>query len=195
MRVIRADVMGMCFGVRDALKVIEGISDPQGVTIHGQLVHNEVVLDDLKARGFAMQDEPTGDRSGELVPGGERVLITAHGISDRERRLLESAGKTLIDTTCPLVMRVHQAAQALQAQGYHVLVIGRKAHVEVQGIIDDLTSVNVIESEARRAAIMPGRDSASSARRRQPNARSPRSGRQSPRETRTPRSGTSTAAR
>jgi len=28
-----------------------------------------------------------------------------------------------------------------------VLVIGRKAHVEVQGIIGDLTSVNVIESE------------------------------------------------
>ena len=55
MRVIRAEVMGMCFGVRDALKVIEGISDPRGVTILGQLVHNEVVLGDLKARGFAMQ--------------------------------------------------------------------------------------------------------------------------------------------
>jgi 4-hydroxy-3-methylbut-2-enyl diphosphate reductase len=146
MRVIRAEVMGMCFGVRDALKVIEGTSDPRGVTILGQLVHNEVVLGDLKARGFAMHEEPTGDRSGELVPGSERVLITAHGISERQR-LLESAGKTLIDTTCPLVARAHQAAQALQAQGYHVLVIGRKAHVEVQGIIGDLTSVNVIESE------------------------------------------------
>jgi 4-hydroxy-3-methylbut-2-enyl diphosphate reductase len=137
----------MCFGVRDALKVIEGIRDPRGVTILGQLVHNEVVLGDLKARGFAMQHEPTGDRSGELVPGSGRVLVTPHGISDRQRLLLESAGKTLIDTTCPLVVRAHQAAQALQAQGYHVLVIGRKAHVEVQGIIGDLTSVNVIESE------------------------------------------------
>ena len=147
MRVIRAEVMGMCFGVRDALKVIEGIRDPRGVTILGQLVHNEVVLGDLKARGFAMQHEPTGDRSGELVPGSGRVLVTPHGISDRQRLLLESAGKTLIDTTCPLVVRAHQAAQALQAQGYHALVIGRKAHVEVQGIIGDLTSVNVIESE------------------------------------------------
>jgi len=147
MRVIRAEVMGMCFGVRDALKVIEGIRDPRGVTILGQLVHNEVVLGDLKARGFAMQPEPTGDRSGELVPGSGRVLVTPHGISDRQRLLLESAGKTLIDTTCPLVVQAHQAAQALQAQGYHVLVIGRKAHVEVQGIIGDLTSVNVIESE------------------------------------------------
>lgn len=147
MRVIRAEVMGMCFGVRDALKEIEGISDPRGVTILGQLVHNEVVLDDLKTRGFAMQSEPAGDRSGDLVPGAGRLLVTAHGISDRQRLLLESAGKTLIDTTCPLVVRAHQAAKTLQAQGYHVLVIGRKAHVEVQGIIGDLTSVSVIESE------------------------------------------------
>jgi 4-hydroxy-3-methylbut-2-en-1-yl diphosphate reductase len=147
MRVIRAEVMGMCFGVRDALKVIDQIGDPRGVTILGQLVHNEVVLDDLKTRGFAMRHEPTGDHSVELVPGNGRLLITAHGISDRQRMLLESAGKTLIDTTCPLVVRAHQAAQSLQAQGYHVLVIGRKAHVEVEGIIGDLTSVTVIESE------------------------------------------------
>ncbi len=84
MRVIRAEVMGMCFGVRGALKVIEGTRDPRGVTILGQLVHNEVVLGDLKAGGFAMQPEPSGDRPGELVPGGGRVLITAHGISDHQ---------------------------------------------------------------------------------------------------------------
>ncbi len=47
MRVIRAEVLGMCFGVRDALRVIEGLSAPRGVTILGQLVHNEVVLGDL----------------------------------------------------------------------------------------------------------------------------------------------------
>jgi 4-hydroxy-3-methylbut-2-en-1-yl diphosphate reductase len=147
MRVIRAEVMGMCFGVRDALKAIDQINDPREVTIQGQLVHNEVVLDDLKARGFGMRNESTGDRPAVLEPDTEKVLITAHGMSDRHRLVLESAGKALIDTTCPLVVRVHQAARALESQGYHVLVIGRQAHVEVQGIIGDLTSVNVIESE------------------------------------------------
>jgi 4-hydroxy-3-methylbut-2-enyl diphosphate reductase len=146
MRVIRAEMMGMCFGVRDALRAIDEVIDPRGVTILGQLVHNEVVLEDLKARGFSMQNEPTVDRPAEFEPDSGRVLITAHGISDRHRRLLESAGKTLIDTTCPLVLRAHRAARALQEEGYHVLVIGRKAHVEVKGIIGDLTSVDVIES-------------------------------------------------
>ena len=30
MRVIRADVLGMCFGVRDALDTIDRIDDPRG---------------------------------------------------------------------------------------------------------------------------------------------------------------------
>ena len=146
MRVIRADVLGMSFGVRDALATIDRIDDPSSVLIHGQLVHNELVLHDLGARGFAMRSER--ERAAEPLATGKQVLITAHGISDRERRRLESAGTMLIDTTCPLVLRVHQAAQSLQAQGYHVLVIGRKGHVEVQGIVEDLESVDVIESEA-----------------------------------------------
>jgi 4-hydroxy-3-methylbut-2-enyl diphosphate reductase len=146
MRVIRADVLGMCFGVRDALGVIEKIDDPPSVTIHGQLVHNQVILDDLKSRGFVMRGE--SQRAVEPVPHAGSVLITAHGISERERARLTAAGIPLIDTTCPLVARVHQAALSLQAQGYHVLLIGKKGHVEVQGVVEDLQSVDVLESEA-----------------------------------------------
>jgi 4-hydroxy-3-methylbut-2-en-1-yl diphosphate reductase len=143
MRVIRAEVMGLCFGVRDALAVVEGIDEPSEVTIHGQLVHNEAVNERLTARGFAMRDEGQGRTSLSETPA---VLITAHGISDRERQRLEAEGKRLIDTTCPLVARAHQAARTLQDAGYHVLVIGRKGHVEVEGIVGDLHDYDVIES-------------------------------------------------
>ena len=81
MRVIRAEVLGMCFGVRDALAVIEGIGDPPAVTIHGQLVHNEIVHSRLEARGFGVQDEVQRSRS---IPETPVVLITAHGISDKD---------------------------------------------------------------------------------------------------------------
>lgn len=142
MRVIRADVMGLCFGVRDALEVIDGIDAPATVTIHGQLVHNEVVQAELEARGFVLHGEAQRRTS---LPQTPVVLVTAHGISDQERDRLETAGKRLLDTTCPLVRRVHQAAQALQADGYHVLVIGRRGHVEVEGIVEDLDHYHVIE--------------------------------------------------
>jgi 4-hydroxy-3-methylbut-2-enyl diphosphate reductase len=141
MKVIRSEVLGMCFGVRDALRTISAVPEPELVTIHGELVHNEAVLQELDGRGFHQAGEV--DRS----PAAETpvVLVTAHGISDAERNRLAQAGKRLIDTTCPLVTRVHKAAQALQAEGFHVLVIGKRGHVEVRGIIEDLESVDVVQ--------------------------------------------------
>jgi 4-hydroxy-3-methylbut-2-enyl diphosphate reductase len=78
------------------------------------------------------------------LPLTDRVVITAHGVSGKERRRLTDAGKELIDTTCPLVRRVHQAAQDLQRAGYFVLVIGRPGHVEVEGIAGDLERFAVV---------------------------------------------------
>ena len=142
MNVIRAEVLGMCFGVRDALKRMGTIPDPSEVTIHGQLVHNEVVVNDLRERGFAAAAED-GRRG---IPPTPVVLITAHGVSDRERQRLQQAGKQLIDTTCPLVKRAHQAAMTLRSEGFFVLVIGRRNHVEIRGIVEDLSDYEVIES-------------------------------------------------
>jgi 4-hydroxy-3-methylbut-2-en-1-yl diphosphate reductase len=142
MKIIKADVLGMCFGVRDALAIIDEVQRPKEVTIHGELVHNEKVLDDLSERGFRMM----GEKQRRALPMTDSVLITAHGISAKERVRLTRAGKQLIDTTCPLVTRAHDAAQKLQADGCHVLVIGKRGHVEVQGIIEDLRSFDVIAS-------------------------------------------------
>ena len=140
MKIIRADEMGMCFGVRDALSATGAVSDPTLVTIHGELLHNPLVTRRLAEAGF--RQSPESSRSS--TAGTPLVLITAHGISDAERRRLAGANKQLIDTTCPLVRRAHDAAQELQAEGRHVLVIGKAGHVEVEGIVDDLNSYDVV---------------------------------------------------
>ncbi|MHC4955187.1 MAG: 4-hydroxy-3-methylbut-2-enyl diphosphate reductase [Planctomycetota bacterium] len=141
MRIVRATAMGTCFGVRDALAAAAAIDDPADVTIHGELVHNPVVLAALAARGFRFTAE--GER--DALPSTRQVVITAHGISERERLRLLRAGKQLIDTTCPLVARVHEAAQRLARAGRLVLVVGRRGHVEVRGIVEDLDDYEVIE--------------------------------------------------
>ncbi|MFK7819354.1 MAG: 4-hydroxy-3-methylbut-2-enyl diphosphate reductase [Planctomycetaceae bacterium] len=141
MKVIKAEAMGFCFGVRDAIDVAQSIENPEDVTIHGELVHNPMVLHQLQTKGFA--SSPEADRP---MPATDEVLVTAHGISDRERNRLNQAGKKLIDTTCPLVSRVHRAAQTFDRQDYLVLVIGRPGHVEVQGIVEDLKDYVVVPS-------------------------------------------------
>lgn len=139
MRIIHARAMGFCFGVRDALIATEQVLRPQQTVIYGELVHNEQVCDRLQQRGFLDCTEVT-----RAIPSAAtQVMITAHGVSDRTRLQLASTGLTVIDTTCPLVRRVHAAAQRLAAEGRHVVVIGQPGHVEVRGIIEDLPEYSV----------------------------------------------------
>ncbi len=97
-----------------------------------------------RRRGFAMSDEAQRAQ----VPATPLVLITAHGVSERERARLAEAGKKLVDTTCPLVIRAHEAAQRLRRDGRFVIVVGRRGHVEVEGIVGDLDpgEFSVVES-------------------------------------------------
>ena len=60
--------------------------------------------------------------------------------------LLSSRSTEIIDTTCPLVRRVHEATQTLQSENRLVIVIGRRNHVEVQGIVEDLRQCIVVEN-------------------------------------------------
>ena len=135
--------------MRDALAAIERVANPAAVTIHGELVHNGEVLQLLESRGFQQSHEDS-----RQVPQTPEVLITAHGVSNRERLKLRRAGKSLIDTTCPLVHKAHEAAQLLQADGRRVIVIGRPDHVEVRGIIEDLDDAVVVQ-KVQDVAIWP----------------------------------------
>jgi 4-hydroxy-3-methylbut-2-enyl diphosphate reductase len=148
MQVLVADALGFCFGVRDALAAAVHTERPDAVTIYGELVHNEIVVAHLAGLGL----KSAGENQRERMPDTPLVMITAHGVSDRERSRLESAGKQLIDTTCPLVVKVHRAARQLALEGRHVLVIGRPGHVEVRGILEDLPSGEVVESAAAAKA-------------------------------------------
>ena len=77
MRVIKADVLGMCFGVRDALQVLAEVDRPEQVTIHGELVHNETVLVQLQSRGFQMVGEHQRDRLPATAPSTGTCIPTS----------------------------------------------------------------------------------------------------------------------
>ena len=49
MKVVRAEIMGMCCGVRRAVDIAREVPSPGAVTILGELVHNEQVQEGLLA--------------------------------------------------------------------------------------------------------------------------------------------------
>ncbi len=137
MKILRATHLGMCFGVRDAIQIAVDQSRRAPVTILGDLVHNETVLADLRARG--VQSAPTLN-----AVRTDRVMITAHGASDQLKHRLSERGLGVVEATCPLVHFAHRALKALVAEGFHPVIVGKRDHVEVRGMTEDLAAYDVI---------------------------------------------------
>jgi 4-hydroxy-3-methylbut-2-enyl diphosphate reductase len=148
MRIRLAGHFGMCFGVRDALRKAHEVAARGPVTVLGALAHNPAVTAHLRAVG--MREGDLGDLSSAAT---RDVVITAHGASDRDLRAWRAGGFEVTDTTCPLVRKAHAALAGLVGAGYFPVVIGKKGHVEVRGLIGDHQGAVVVESEDDIAAI------------------------------------------
>jgi 4-hydroxy-3-methylbut-2-enyl diphosphate reductase len=131
MRILRASSLGMCFGVRDAIALALEHADAGPLTILGDLVHNPTVLGALEAKGIAIAQDVTH----VLTP---TVMVTAHGTSERTLARTRALGLAVVEATCPLVHVAHRAVAALARDGYHVVIVGQRDHVEVRGLTGDL---------------------------------------------------------
>lgn len=141
MKVTKADALGTCFGVRDA---IEEAMDPQfkgNLTVIGQLVHNPQIVQRLRENGVKIVNSLNDPIE---TPN---VMITAHGAAESVHAQARAMGFKVYDATCPLVMRVHKAVSKLVEEGYYPVVIGQESHVEVRGIVTDLKEYTVILDE------------------------------------------------
>lgn len=140
MKIIRAEHLGMCFGVRDAIALARQTAQREPLTILGDLVHNETVLAELRGRGIRIQNEPD-----EVAT--QTVMITAHGASERRINAVRDRGLNVLEATCPLVRLAHQAVAKLARQGFHPVIIGKSDHVEVRGLTEDLAEFDVVLTE------------------------------------------------
>lgn len=135
MEIKLAKEMGMCFGVRDTLKLIDEASKGRArIDTLGTLVHNPQLVDKLNTQGINVVD----NLGAVAAP---TVAVTAHGAAPEVYRQAQASGLELIDTTCPLVTRVQQLAKTLMSEGNWVVVYGDAPHPEVQGILGWANSV------------------------------------------------------
>src|ERR671911_1714153 len=131
-RIVVAEELGYCWGVRRALDIIEESADPRSrVAPIGDIIHNPQVVERLRTRGVE------GATSVEEAEGRgiRRVAITAHGMGPQLAQDAAAHGLELIDTTCPLVTKVQRLAQKLVRQGYYLVVYGDSWHPEVRGVL------------------------------------------------------------
>ncbi len=140
MKIIRAEHLGMCFGVKNAIALALDTAKQEPLTILGDLVHNETVLAKLRAQGIRLAQHPADVRT-------QTVMVTAHGASERAKAEARRHGLNVLEAICPLVRAAHRALARLMHEGCHPVIIGQRDHVEVRGLTGDLNACDVVLDE------------------------------------------------
>ncbi|MDA8403118.1 MAG: 4-hydroxy-3-methylbut-2-enyl diphosphate reductase, partial [Desulfobacteraceae bacterium] len=130
MKITIAKTAGFCMGVRRAVELALDASnrtiDP--IYTYGPLIHNPQVLDILEEKGISVLSRIPEKGSGT-------VLIRAHGVPPGDQDALKKAGFTLLDATCPKVIKVQAIIAKHARQGEAVIIVGDRTHPEVIGLL------------------------------------------------------------
>lgn len=147
LRIIRADIMGYCMGVRRAVEAAEQalLDNPvRPVYTYGPLIHNPSALERLSRSGVVIIG--TGNTPIPEDFAGASVVIRAHGIPPAERAELEKRHAHIVDATCPRVLSSQKRARDWFQKGYTVILAGDLDHGEITGIAGYAPGCIVLES-------------------------------------------------
>jgi len=127
--ILLANPRGFCAGVDRAIEIVNRALDLLGAPIYvrHEVVHNQFVVNDLRARGAVFIE------SLDEVPSGATLIFSAHGVPRAVRRQAEARGLKVFDATCPLVTKVHIEVTRHCRAGRDVVLIGHEGHPEVEG--------------------------------------------------------------
>ena len=121
---------GFCFGVVYAIEMAEDILDNEGyLYCLGDIVHNDEEVERLTKRGLKIIDH-------EILKGlrNEKVLIRAHGEAPSTYQLALENNLTLIDASCPVVLKLQNRIKNSHDDDEQVLIFGKHGHAEVIGL-------------------------------------------------------------
>lgn len=140
MKIEIAEHCGFCSGVKNAVKLAyQALEQHDKVAVLGDLVHNKIVMEELKVKGLVHVSSL--DKVGNLP-----LLLRAHGTDVKLMLKAKAMGLNIIDGTCPLVREIHKHARELEEEGRQVIVIGDRDHDEVLGIVSRLKDPCVVAS-------------------------------------------------
>lgn len=121
---------GFCFGVVYAIDMAEDILDHEEyLYCLGDIVHNDEEVLRLKAKGLRIIDH---DKLHELK--NEKVLIRAHGEAPSTYELALNNNLTLIDASCPVVLKLQNRIKNSHDDDEQILIFGKHGHAEVIGL-------------------------------------------------------------
>lgn len=126
---------GFCFGVVNAIKSAEReLGDTDVLYCLDDIVHNSLEVARLKELGLH-----TIDHEQFRALKNRKVLLRAHGEPPSTYKEAEKNNITIIDATCPVVLRLQQKIyacyQETRENWTQLVIYGKKGHAEVNGLV------------------------------------------------------------
>lgn len=124
-----ANPRGFCAGVDRAIDIVNKALDIYGAPVYvkHEVVHNKVVVNDLKDRGAIFVEDISE------IPDDSLVIFSAHGVSSEVEEMTKLRNLNYFDATCPLVTKVHMEVRKHAKASRDIILIGHEGHPEVEG--------------------------------------------------------------
>ena len=122
---------GFCFGVEYAIEMAEDILKEEGkLYCLGDIVHNDMEVKRLQKMGLKIIEI---ENLKEMK--GVKVLIRAHGEPPSTYELAIKNDITLIDASCPVVLKLQNRIKKSHDKKEKIYIYGMHGHPEVKGLI------------------------------------------------------------
>ena len=124
-----ANPRGFCAGVDRAIDIVNRALDKYGAPVYvkHEVVHNKVVVDNLRDRGAVFVEEI------DEIPDDSLVIFSAHGVSSAVEEETKLRNLNFFDATCPLVTKVHMEVKRHANANRDIILVGHEGHPEVEG--------------------------------------------------------------
>ena len=126
MTIYKAANLGFCYGVKRSISLARGNYRKPVYTL-GELIHNSVIVNALEREGIKAVSDVDEAVGGTLV-------IRSHGAPAESIEKAKKAGLDIVDATCPFVQKTRKIVSEKYADGYKIVIFGKKDHPEVIGI-------------------------------------------------------------
>lgn len=134
---------GFCFGVVYAIQMAEDFLDQEGALYClGDIVHNDEEVARLNKKGLKIIDH---EELRHLK--NEKVLIRAHGEPPETYQLALSNNLTLLDASCPVVLKLQNRVRDAWEEDIPVVILGKHGHAEVNGLLGQTLGKAIVIEE------------------------------------------------
>ncbi len=150
-----ADYYGYCSGVDLAVNTLNRIMEKENnIYIFGDLIHNRIVMNELKSRGLKVINKV------EEIPSEGTIVIRTHGVRPEIYDMARAKGLKIVDLTCIFVKRSQNFAKKVVKEGIKLIIIGERNHDEILSIQGAAGGDSIVINSVDEAMAITGIDKA-----------------------------------